>query len=190
MSLTPSHIIEHLFCPRFTYFQYVLSIPQYEEKHFKVTRGRNIHALKQVQNAGYLRKKQGVTRKEHCRYLSNPLIRGEVDEILFLDDGTLAPLDYKFARYKGIVYDTYKTQMFCYAWLLEDNYNMPVNKAYLVYTRSANKLVELSVSADDKKKIRQCVNEIYTVISKNFYPKSTKYKERCINCTYRNICIK
>ena len=43
MSLTPSHIIEYLFCPRFTYFEYVLAIPQYEEKDYKVMRGRHLH---------------------------------------------------------------------------------------------------------------------------------------------------
>jgi CRISPR-associated exonuclease Cas4 len=30
-SLTASHLLEYLFCPRFTYFEYVLDIPQYEE---------------------------------------------------------------------------------------------------------------------------------------------------------------
>ena len=190
MSLTPSHIIEHLYCPRFTYFQYVICIPQYETKYFKVNKGREVHSIIQAQNRDYLRKKQGVIKKESNRYLGNIYLRGEIDEVLFLENNEIAPLDYKFAQYKDIVYDTYKTQLYCYAWLIEDNYNMPVNKGYLVYTRSANRLIEIPVSDQDKEKVKQCAIEIYSIISKNFYPRSTRYKERCINCTYRNICIK
>ena len=39
MSVTPSHIIEYLYCPRFTYYEYVLCIPQYEERHYKSRKG-------------------------------------------------------------------------------------------------------------------------------------------------------
>ena len=42
-SVTASHLLEYLFCPRFTYFEYVLDIPQHEEKRFKVEVGRKIH---------------------------------------------------------------------------------------------------------------------------------------------------
>ena len=40
-SLTASHLLEYLFCPRFTYFEYVLDIPQHEERRFKVEVGRD-----------------------------------------------------------------------------------------------------------------------------------------------------
>jgi len=190
MSLTPSHIIEFLFCPRFTFFQYVLSIPQFEEKLYKVNRGREIHVLMQDRNREYLRKKQGVVKKEINRYLANEYLRGEVDEVLHLNDNTLAPLDYKFAEYKGRVYETYKTQMYCYSWLIEDNYKKSVRKAFLVYTRSANKIVEVPVADDNKVMVKECAQNIYRIIQHNYYPRSTRYKERCKSCTYRNICTK
>ena len=112
-SITPSQIIEYLYCPRFTYFEYVLRIPQYEEKYYKVGRGREVHELKAKQNMEYLRKRIGVTQKLLNQYLTNELLRGEVDEILTLNDGTMAPLDYKFAEYKDKIFDTYKTQLYC-----------------------------------------------------------------------------
>ena len=90
-TLTPSHIIEYLFCPRFTYFEYVLSIPQYEEKFFKVMKGREMHELRAKQNIDYLRKKIGVTEKKIDQYLTNGWLRGQVDEVLTLSDGTMAP---------------------------------------------------------------------------------------------------
>jgi len=190
ITITPSHIIEYLFCPRFIYFQYVLAIPQHEEKSYKAMKGRNIHELKIVQNKDYLRKKIGVIDKRLDVYLTSENLRGKVDEVLFLKDGTMAPLDYKFAKYNDIVYNTYKTQLFCYALLIEKNFNKVVNKGFIVYLRSKNKLVTIEVSENDKNMIISKINSIINIIENNIYPKATKYKSKCVTCTYRNICTK
>jgi CRISPR-associated exonuclease Cas4 len=167
-----------------------LAIPQYEGRHFKVEKGRNVHDLKLEQNKEYLRKRIGVKQKWTDQYLTNELMRGKVDEVLLLADGSMAPLDYKFAQYKEKIYSTYKTQLFCYAWLIEENFRKPVKKGFLVYTRSRNKLIEVEISENDKQEVKKCVNEINTIVDGNVYPKATKYKKRCLTCTYRNICTK
>lgn len=190
MSLTPSHIIEYLFCPRFTYFEYVLGVPQYEERHYKVMKGRNMHEIKLVRNKEYLRKRIGAKEKYLDQYLTNETLRGVVDEVLLLEDGTMAPLDYKFARYEERLYKTYKTQLSCYAVLIEDNFKKKVNKGYLVYIRSKNKLLEVEIKDRDKEEVRKAVDAIMYIIEKNFYPKATKSKAKCITCTYRNICTR
>lgn len=189
MTLTPSHIIEYLYCPRFTYFEYVLRIPQHEEKDYKVMRGRHLHDQRLEQNKDYLRRRLGVVDKHLDQYLTNALIRGRVDEVLELTDGTLAPLDYKFAEYKDRVYETYRTQLYCYAWLIEENFGRPVRKGFLVYTRSKNKVIEVAIEESDKQEVKQAAAEILRIIDQNFFPKATKYKARCVTCTYRNICI-
>lgn len=189
ISVTPSHIIEYLYCPRFTFFEYVLSIPQNEDKNYKVRRGRELHDEKLEQNKAYLRKKIGVTQKHLNQYLTNNLLRGQVDEVLELEDGTMCPLDYKFAEYKDKVFDTYKTQLYCYAWLIEENFGKKVNKGYLVYTRSKHKLVEIEIKQTDIDKIKHCAEAIGEIIEKNYFPRATKYKKRCLNCTYQNVCI-
>lgn len=189
-SITPSHIIEYLFCPRFTYFEYVLRIPQYEDRHYKVGRGREVHEQKAKQNTAYLRKRLGVQEKYSNQYLTNDLLRGEVDEVFLLSDGTMAPLDYKFAKYEGKIYETYATQLYSYAWLIQENFGKKVNKGYLVYTRSKNKLVEVAIGEKEIAKIQLAADSIQTIITRNKYPKATKYKKRCQSCTYRNICIK
>jgi CRISPR-associated exonuclease Cas4 len=188
MILTPSHILEYLFCPRFTYFEYVLAIPQYEEKDYKVRRGRELHDQKLEENKDYLRKRIGAVEKQLDQYLSNELLRGRIDEVLWLSNGTMAPLDYKFALWKDKVYETYLTQLFCYAWLIEDNFARKVDKGYLVYTRSKHKLVEINIAESDKTLVKQAAQEILQIIEQNKYPKATKHKKRCLNCTYRNIC--
>lgn len=190
MSVTPSHIIEYLYCPRFTYYEYVLCIPQYEDRHYKVEKGREVHDEKLERNKDYLRKKIGVVEKFADQYLTNELLRGSVDEVLLLNDGSMAPLDYKFAKFEDRIYETYQTQLECYAVLIETNFQKQVNKGFLVYTRSANKLVEVEISEKAKQDIRLICKEVNDVIVQNYYPRATKYKQRCLGCTYRNICIK
>lgn len=190
ISLTPSHIIEYLYCPRFTYFEYVLGIPQYEEKNFKVMKGRELHDIKLERNKDYLRKKIGAKDKWIDQYLTNDNIRGKVDEVLLLEDDTMAPLDYKYAEYKDKIYETYKQQLVCYAILIEQNFGKKVNKGFLVYVRSKNKLVEVEITESQKQEVRESIDAIQDILEKNHFPRATKYKKRCLNCTYRNICIR
>lgn len=189
-SITPSHIIEYLFCPRFTYFEYVLTIPQYEEKNYKVMRGRHLHDEKLERNKDYLRKRLGATARLNDQYLTNGLLRGRVDEVLTLSDGSMAPLDYKFAVFDERIFSTYRTQLYCYAWLVEESFGKPVNRGYLVYTRSQNKVVEVPIAPEHKDEVKRSAEAIHAILEKNFFPKATPQKRKCVTCTYRNICIR
>lgn len=195
MTLTPSHIIEYLFCPRFTYFEYVLCIPQHEDADYKVMRGRHLHDERLERNKDYLRRRLGrpgvpVVEKHLDQYLTNELIRGQVDEVIGFGDGSMAPLDYKFAEYKNRVYDTYRTQLFCYAWLIEANFRRSVDRGFLVYTRSNNRVIEVAIGESDKEVVKRAAEAIFSIIDRNFFPKATKAKARCVTCTYRNVCIR
>jgi len=189
--LSPSEIIEYLYCPRFIYFMFCLCIDQNEDKRFKVQKGRMVHKEKALVNKKYLKKKIGVISKEVDVYLSSEKhsLRGIVDEILTLQDGTMAPLDYKYSEYKHINYNTYKMQALAYAMLIADNYNLPVNKAFIVYTRTRNKLVEIEFLENDYEFFKNLIQDILIIIQKGFYPKKTSSKKRCEDCTYKKICV-
>lgn len=190
ISITPSHIIQYLYCPRFIYFEHVLKVPQYEEDNYMVLRGRELHDERLARNKGYLRKKIGVVNRQDDQYLTNHLLRGRVDEVLQLQNGTYAPLDYKFAEFKERIYTTYRTQLHCYAWLIEDNFpGAIVNKGFIVYTRSNNRVVSIEITSDDKKKVKKSASNIAEIIIKNHFPKATKNKRKCVSCTYRKLCI-
>lgn len=187
-SLTPTHILEYLYCPRFTYFEYVLRVPEFQEKEYKVMQGRAVHVEKSEQNRAYLRRRVGAVAKIINPYLCNEYLRGEVDEVLTLSDGSMAPLDYKFARWEERLYDTYRTQLTCYAWLIEANFGKPVHRGYLVYIRSKNHLVEVPIGEADKVQVKVAAEAIRRIIQKNSFPNATKVRKRCDHCTYRNIC--
>lgn len=190
-SITPSHIIQYLYCPRFTYFEHVLKIPQFEEDNYKVLRGRNLHDEKLTRNKSYLRRKLGVTDRYDDQYLTNSLLRGRVDEVLRLSDGTYAPLDYKFALFKDRIFSTYRTQLYCYAWLIEDNFpEAIIKKGYLVYTRSNHRVVEVPITKQNQQEVKKCAADIVEIITNNQFPKATKDRRKCVSCTYRKICIR
>lgn len=192
VSITVSEVIEHMFCPRFTYFMNCLSIPQKEGERYKVKKGRKIHEDKSKINKEYLRKKLGVKDKEISVYLSSTKykIRGIVDEVLFLNDGTASPLDYKFAEFKEKVFKTYKYQIILYGLMIKDIYNIDVKKGFICYTRSNNLIKEIKFRNFDFENVVSVIDEILEIIIKGTYPKKTKYLKRCFDCCYRNICVR
>lgn len=188
--ITPSDIIEFMFCPRFTYFMNVLKVEQHEQRRNLVNKGRLMHEEKLVINKDYLRKKLGAIDKELDVYLTSEHLRlvGRVDEVLCLHDGSMAPLDYKYTFWEKKLYATLIMQQTLYAMLIEEHFDKPVNRAFLVYVRSKNHIEEISISQDMKTEALKTIDNMFNIIDLSFYPKGTKYKTRCMDCTYRNIC--
>ena len=188
MTVTPSDIIQYRYCPRFIYFERCLRISQHEETKHKVMAGRHVHDERLEQNKGYLRKRLGVVAKLEDVYLANDWLRGRVDEVLTLGDGTMAPLDYKFAEWKGWVYETYFVQVLCYAVLIEHAFAKPVTRGYIVYTRSKSRVETVEVGEVGKALVREQAEAIVEITETGRFPRATKSKRRCEECTYRNIC--
>lgn len=190
-SITASNLLEYLFCPRFTYFELYLAIPQHEEKRFKVQQGRTVHDEKASLNPDYLRKKIGCIERKTGVYLaSEEGLRGVVDEILFLKDGTAAPLDYKYAEYKDRTFINHKYQLAFYGTLIKEHFSRPVNRGYIIYTRSCNKLIEVSITEKMYLDLHNVIRGLLSVAQKGIYPGPTKYRAQCTDCCYGNICEK
>lgn len=188
--ITPSDIIEFSYCQRFIYFMKCLGIQQHEENRYKVQVGREIHEKRGTENRDYLRKKIGsVKRENNVSLVSGKLgIRGKVDEVHTLEEGTMAPLDYKFAKFEERIYETYKNQIILYALMIEEVYHKSVKKGFLVYCRDQNRLEEIEITEKDKLDTIEYITEYQNVL-KGYFPKATRHKSRCIDCCYKNICI-
>lgn len=191
ISITPSQVMEYLYCPRFIYFMECLNIPQHEEQRFKVQIGRTVHEKKSNLNKEYMRKKIGCINKEMSVYLSSSQykIRGILDEVLWLEDGTISPLEYKFAKFHERLFSTYKMQLTLQAMLIKENYHKPVNNGFLVFVRSKNYLLNVPIKEIDINKANKIVNLILEIIQKGIYPNKTRSTSKCIDCCYKNICV-
>jgi CRISPR-associated exonuclease Cas4 len=188
--ITVSDVMEYRFCPRFVYFMHCLNIPQHAENSFKVVKGKEVHEKRELTNRDYVRKKLQCTRKDSEVLLVSKKhhIKGIVDEVLFLEDGTAAPLEYKFAEDKGEMFSTYRYQLALQALLIRENYERKVEKGYICYTRSNYQVKEVDISSSDIKKATEAIKEILKLIKKGTYPDAT-YDDKCTDCCYRNICV-
>jgi CRISPR-associated exonuclease Cas4 len=188
--ITISDVLEYLFCPRFIYYMHCLDIPQHEEIRFKVLKGREVHEKKRIINPDYLRKKLGVVGKEIDVFVASKEhhIKGIIDEVLFLDDGTAAPFEYKYAEFKDTIFKTHKYQLVLHALMIKENYGRDVNRGFICYTRSNHHIEQVDFKEGDFAKGIEIINEILNIIEKGFYPVKTKFKNKCIDCCYRTIC--
>ncbi|MHC5536995.1 CRISPR-associated protein Cas4 [Singulisphaera rosea] len=188
--LTPSDILEHLFCGRFTYFERHLRLPEFQERREKVRRGRALHAVREATNRAYLRKRLGVKDKQIDVTLVSPrhYLRGRLDELLIFEDGTAGPLDYKFAKDPGRIYTTLRLQSTIYALLIQEHLGLPVRRGYLVYTRSRNRVVEITYTREDFRQVGRAVREILDVVQRGTLPRRAS-PSRCADCCYRFICV-
>lgn len=189
--VTPSEVMEYLYCPRFTYFLNVLKIRQYEEKRYKVQKGREVHRQRLEQNRDYIRKKIPMVNKKQNVYLSSNALHvcGVVDEIIYLKDGSLAPADYKFSEYRPYLFSTHKIQTVLYALLIRENYDKPVHTGYIFYLRGGSKMHEIAISARLESEARSVVAEMLNVIQCETIPPRTHWRIRCADCCYKNICV-
>jgi len=189
--ITISDVLEYLFCPRFIYFMHCLEIPQHEEMRFKVLRGREVHEEKRSVNPHYLRKKIGVVRREQNVFLASKehCIKGIVDEVLFLDDGTAAPFEYKFAEFKEKIFRTYRNQLALHAMMIQEQFNVKVTRGFICFVRSRDHVEEVALSEKDFERARKIVREILKIIGTGYFPERARNRAHCSDCCYRNICV-
>jgi CRISPR-associated exonuclease Cas4 len=75
-----------------------------------------------------------------------------------------------------------------YGQLIQENYDVAVNRGFIVYTRSRNKLIEVPITEKMYRGLNIIISDLIDVVQKGIYPKPTRYKQRCLDCCYRNLC--
>jgi len=188
--LTATTLLEYAYCPRFVFFENHMEIPEYQEKRFKVQKGRQVHEERSQMNKGYLRKKLScIQRVFHARlYDRSGSYSGYPDEVLFLEENQAAPLDYKWSTWKGSVHKTHQLQLAFYALLIARHYKKEVTSAYLVYVRSKHRLVEVPITEGLLQELSDAIFQIYHIQEMGLFPEAAKSSKQCRDCCYRNIC--
>ena len=188
--LTPTDVRHHLYCPRLSYFRLVLGIQEPPEPTALVRHGTAVHERKAAQDRGHRRARLEVVEKRKNVVLVSERIglSGQVDELLFLADGTAAPLDHKFSRWPGFVRPDLKAQLACYGMLVKDIFGRQVRAGYLVFTRSSNRLVRVAITDDDYLDLLGTLYEMNEVIGRGLFPGVEPCQAKCRICYCRNVC--
>lgn len=191
INITPTEILEYYFCPRFIYFMNVLHIPQYEDRRFKVQKGRDIHEKRQRENPDYLWKKINVVKRLGIQQLTSKALHlnGIPDDIVILDDGSYAPVDYKYAIYPDYVYKGHRMQIGAYALLIENIYQVTVSQGFIFYIRDGSKVARIPFSDKLRQDTLQAIGDILKITEQEKIPDSASRSVKCMDCTYKNICV-
>lgn len=154
-------------------------------------KGRQVHEQRQKVNRQYLRKKLGVVDRQFDVPLASASlgVRGAADEVLTLEDGSMAPFDYKFAKAPRMVYRNQRIQSALYGLLIREVFDAPVRRGFVCYTRSKYKVVEIPFDDALFADAQETVREVVDVIQQGYLPEATSWSKRCADCCYRNICI-
>ncbi len=76
-----------------------------------------------------------------------------------------------------------------YGPMIAEIYDNIVNKGFVIYCRNGNTIKEIEITEKEISTFENNLDEYKEILQGN-YPKGTKYKSKCVDCCYKNICIK
>jgi DNA helicase-2/ATP-dependent DNA helicase PcrA len=117
--------------------------------------------------------------------IGGDIIKGAIDRIDRLPDGTLEVIDYKTGNPKETLKYEDKRQLILYKIFLEESYGQKVSKLSYYYLESGSKLSFAATDKEVEKLRAEVLYEISEIKKANFPPKPS---ELCRYCDFRSIC--
>ncbi|MEM3356454.1 MAG: CRISPR-associated protein Cas4 [Candidatus Bathyarchaeia archaeon] len=186
MSLSVTNVVEHAFCPRFTYFQLVLGIKQREEKRGTVIAGRELHSRHSTTNRNYIiAGVKGRKFVEAYLYSEKLQLSGKIDEAIETD-AEIIIIERKYSDYTFIG-KTLKTQLALLALLAEETFAKKVKRAIVIFQKKRRAKVRVNITEKTKNFALKMLQSTRFVIETGVIPRSQR-DNRCINCCYRKLC--
>jgi len=184
--LTITNAVEHAFCPKFTYYELVLKLKQYEEKRGTVLAGREFHNRHASTNKNYIPKGiEGGKTIELQMFSKIHSFVGKVDTVIETPTEIII-IERKYSDHVEVG-PTLKTQLGLMAILIEENLNKKVNKAIIVFDRAKRLEVTFEITSDVRQFALSVLEATREVITTGVAPPSF-FDRRCVNCCYRKVC--
>lgn len=186
MMLTVTDVVEHEFCPKFTYFSKILCLEQYEEKRGTVKSGKLVHQRHELTNKDYTYKKIQGKKIIAQKYYSKKIeLVGKIDEAIETPNEIIL-VERKFSDYSKIT-PTLTVQIGLLAKLVEENKAKPVNEAIIIFSKTGRTIIRVKITNEIKNYALQKLEEVKSLIKSGDLPDSI-YDNRCLNCCFRKIC--
>ena len=106
-----------------------------------------------------------------------------------MNDGSMAALDYKFAIAGERAHKTHEIQLILYSLLIRDCYKTDVKRGFIAYIRDRLKIIEIVLTSEKEKEVKAIIDAIFSIMESETIPSRTRYRSRCKDCCYRNICV-
>lgn len=184
--ITVTTVVENVFCEKFTYYEEVLGLSQYEEKRGAVISGRSFHKKHEKTNQGFIPKNiQGKKITSVKFYSKRYDFLGIIDEAIESDD-QIVLIERKFSNYTKI-HDTVRVQLGLLAILIEENLGKPVKEARVIFNKDRRDEIIVPIEKETREFAIKMLKRTKKTIETGIMPKSY-YDNRCLNCCFRNIC--
>lgn len=95
------------------------------------------------------------------------------------------PIEYKRGKKKASECD--RVQLVLQAICLEEMFCTEVREGYIFYFENRRR-VRIDISDDDKKKVKDLVNEMRSYYDRGYTPKAT-YTKKCDSCSLKSDCL-
>lgn len=187
MVLSVTNVVEHVFCPKFTYYEKVMGIEQYEQKRGTVLKGRVHHKVAESTNKRFVPAQlEGTKISSQKIYSKKHNFVGIFDHVIVTNDG-LVLVERKYTGLNTI-HDTLRVQIGLLSILLEEHFQQPVIYAVVIFSKN-NKRVQITIDIDRELKEYALfmLEETKRIINDGIMPDS-RYDGRCPDCCYRKIC--
>jgi CRISPR-associated exonuclease Cas4 len=186
--LAVSDLLNHRFCPRITWFAYVLGIKQ--RGTIKTEHGRDQHERWVGRERN--RWREGARVQARHKLVSvevvseSLLLRGRVDALLD-EDGAPAPYEVKATAPPSTPWPGQVLQLAAYATLLEERFGRRVERAYLHYL-AGDEVREQQIGDQEKRSVVEVLEDIQEVVTSEEMPPRAP-PSHCRDCVYRKICV-
>jgi len=182
---TITDLKQHIYCPRILFYHTCL--PDIRPVTVKMRAGIATHEDEHRRSARRTMLVDGINsgkRDYNLRVQSSRLnLSGQIDEVVWLDDEAI-PVDYKLSSKVGF---HFKVQLTAYALLLEDVYNVRVQRG-LLYLVKSRKTEEVIVTAKLRRTVAEALQQMEHITQAETMPEPTDWRQRCIECEFRRFC--
>ena len=192
-------VIDYIYCPRIIYYEKTLKISgnklkAFKEEEKKRLEGKGIINRRWIWDRLKLRKQsinnlEQWNNKEFSKelYSQKYHFHGKLDEILYLEEGTIVPLYYHNSKYTAREDNQYKNLMTLFFMLIEENYNINSQKGYILFL-NGHSLKKIECTTKDFESMKQYINETLNLIETEKYPLEAEGGTKCRDCYYKKIC--
>lgn len=179
-------VVEHVFCPKFTYYGQILGLNQYEGKRGTVISGREFHLKHERTNLRFLPMNLKGKKLVALHFYSKKYnFSGKIDEAVETSKEIIL-IERKYSD-NPIIGATMKAQLGLLSILLEENIHKPVKQAIVIFSKKKRQVLEIKIDQEMKryslKMLKETMNIIFSGINS-----SAKFDDRCLNCCFRKVC--
>ena len=192
-------VIDYIYCPRIIYYEKTLKISESKMEAFKEEEKKRLEEKGMINRRWVwdrlklrnqsLNNLEQWTNKEFSKelYSQKYHFHGKLDEILYLDEGTIVPLYYHNSKYTAREDDQYRNLMTLFSMLIEENYETECQKGYILFLKDSS-LKKIECKSKDFENMKQYINETLNLIETEKYPLEAESGTKCRDCYYKKIC--